>query len=80
LGHVFLELIAQTVKLKTYGFSWDGVNVGGPSQRYATEYKECDFKLHSAAARYRGLVSSLIANLGLAPQALCFRPLRGLPG
>src|SRR5689334_9087984 len=78
LAHIFLELIAQTVKLETDGFSWDCFNAGGPSQRYATEYKECNFKLHSAAARYRGLVLSLIANLGLAPQALCFRPLCGL--
>ena len=32
----------------------------------------------SAVARFTGSIAFLIFHLGLAPQALCFRPLRGL--
>jgi hypothetical protein len=33
LWNIFLELIAQTVKLKTHGFSWNGIERVGPSER-----------------------------------------------
>ena len=39
LAHILLEMITQTVKLKTYGFSRDGFNRTGPRKTYAAQYK-----------------------------------------
>jgi len=38
-GYILLKLIAETVKLKTYSFSWDGFNRTGPRKTYAAQYK-----------------------------------------
>jgi hypothetical protein len=64
LAHIFLELIAETVKLKTDSFWWNSFDTRRPRQRHAPERHaekyECRFHTRDPVFKIRLILVSFI--------------------